>query len=321
MKRRLALAALLLLAVLLGAWLWLGPEAAAWSLRAALAPAGPEKAWARVPASAPGVASCRLQALLGSPIGAELRPEFATLAGLQGADLAWFEKRLEEVIVVHDGGATGYALGRPMDLSPLLVARFDERWGPIEGAAGRRGASDGLLALFPMEPGLVLATEARAAGRALQMASGSAPAHAPLPLDQPGEVLRARLDVTPQLRAQARRRADPRARPFVEGLASAELRVLALDEIEARLDLRARDERSAQAMEGLLRQLDAAARTARRAGALADALLGRVGALLRELPPLEIAREGAVVAVETRAGAGDIRPWLRRAIEAIGERS
>ena len=319
MKRRLLLLGLALVAGIAALAAWLGPAAIGWSLRASFSPASTEKVWERVPAGAPGVAACRLQGLLGSPVGRQLRPELSALAAQQGADLAWFEQRLEEVVVVHDGDATGYALGRRLDLSPLLIARFDERWGPVEGSAGRRGASDGLLSLFPLEPGLVLATEASASGRALQMATGVETPHPPLPLDEPGEVLSAGLEITPALRLRLRRSVDPRALPVVESLARAQLRVTALDELEAHLELGCHDEAAAATVQSLLQQADFAARAARRAGALADALLGRSAAALKQLPPLEIARTGEVVLVETRMGADEIRPWLRRAIEAIGD--
>lgn len=295
--------------------LWLGPGAIAWSIRSAVAPSGSELAWSHVPAGLPGVATCNLNRLLDSQVGRGVRPELEALAALRGADLSWFEERLEELIVVHDGDATGYAIGRRLSLSPLLLARIDERWGPIVGG-GHRGASDGLLALFPLEPGLVLATEGSAAGRAMQLATAEGGSEPALDLSEPGLSLRARLELTPALRARARRQADARLLPVVESLQRAELELSALDELDALLTLSCRDEASATATEGLLRQVDFAANASRQAGGLALALLGEAGRLLKDVPPLDIARQGSTVRVRASATADELRPWLRRALDA-----
>lgn len=298
--------------------LWLGPGAIAWSAKAATSPAEAAAAWSHVPAGVPGVATCDLGRALESRVGLGVRPELEALAALRGADLSWFEERIDEVIVVHDGAATGYALGRRLEMSPLLLARFDERWGPIEGG-GLRGASDGMLALFPLEPGLVLASEASAAGMALQLAQHDGESEEALLLDEPGQTLRARLTMTPALRAHARRAADARLIPIVESLDHAELELTALDELEGLLTLSCRDEASAATTEGLLRQVEFAANASRQAGGLAVALLGDAGRLLRDLPALDIVRSGSTVRVRAVADADELRPWLRRALDAMVE--
>jgi len=315
--KRAAVLAISFLALVAGIGVaWLGPGAIGWSLRASVSRPSAATTWSHVPAGVAGVAACDLGRLLESPVGRGVRPELEALAALRGADLSWFEQRLDEVVVVHDGEATAFALGHRLALSPLLLARLDERWGPIEGA-GHRGASDGMLALFPLESGLVLATEGSTSGLAMQFAMAGGEPEEPLTLDEPGLALRARLAITPALRARARRAADARLLPVVEAVELAELDLTALDELEAQLSLTCRDERSAIATMSLLRQVEFAASASRQAGGLAVAILGDAGRLLRDLPPLEIARQGRVVRVRTVAGPDELRPWLRRALNAL----
>ena len=49
-------------------------------------------------------------------------------------------------------------------------------------------------------------------------------------------------------------------------------------------------------------------------------LLG-AGRILGGLPPLEIARDGETLRVRARAGIEELRPWLRRALDALASRS
>ena len=297
---------------ILGAVLWLGPRDAWWSVVAWARPSTPTAAWRHVPAEVPILVAVEPRKLLTSPVARAVRPRLEELARLHGVDLAIAESGIGLAVACFAGSGEGYLVGTGVGLSPSLLPQLDGRWRPA-APAGARGATDGLVYLGAIAPGVTLGSRLDFAATAIERARAAADdgdGVVRLPLDEPGLTLRGEVVPDLELRREMSHYLPEQGDYLAHDLVRAEARIAASEELEIALALEHRTEEAATRTDALLRQADAAGKLARQLGPLAKVLLKGDAALVTEIPPLTVGKTGATVDVMLAAPADQVDRWL-----------
>lgn len=317
-RRILPLLVLALVALAAAAALVFGVSPALrWSARAHVAPAPREDAWRLVPADRPVIAALDVQALLGSAVAKEIRPELERLAASRGFDLGLTERNARLLLLSSDG--RGFASGSASGprLSPLLLPRFDPRWRATV-AAGGPAVTDGSAVIKPMAPGLVAYAVSEAAQDATaelesalaQAGRASAPAQS---LDSSTLLI----VVTPDAALRRRMTSSvPReAVPHAAALERLEARAVASETLDADIRLTMATEDAAALLAGALAQLDQVLTS----GVIAflAPFLGESAAIIAKIPPFDVVREGRDVVVTMKATPEHLRGLLKE-LEKLG---
>jgi hypothetical protein len=314
MRRRHAIALLAVVAALaLLAW-WLGPRELAWSARAFWRSRHARPAWHHVAPGAPIVLACDVRRFMAAPVIAQVRPRLDLLARTIGLDLGQLVAQVTHVVAVPE-----YVVGTGVTLSPALLPRVNGRWRreavQVAGGASALAVTDGEGVLVPLEPGAVLW---RLSAAAVTLPAPAPAETAPALALTPEVPLAGRVTPDDDLRRELLARLPGQGDMVVAEIEAAEIRLRPEDTLGVELAVLLRDEVTAAHLEGLVRQADATARLVRAAGPLAALVGGAQAAMLADVPPLTVVREGLRVVVTGDLDAASLDRWLARAARQLG---